>query len=142
MKKLVLLFAVMVVSIAVAMQAGISGQITCKSANATDYEYTTDWGAECQVDGDEISIKGIGFCSNQLGQHYETQDSISTSYDPNEHNYCWCRVIIPEVSPWVFLFDYSSEGAGDCAHFCASECANHVWNNPDFLTALFSEFNW
>ena len=112
----------------------LSSSTTC--SNHSSESGQSNWSATCGG----ISIQGIGFCGSQYGGSVgATTDAVTTSSSNDANKYCWCRMISPAVSQWVFLIEYSS--AGNCANRCASVCAPDVLSFVAFKSALFSNLS-
>jgi len=109
---------------------------TCTSTPANG---NADWSATCTTNGTSVPIKGIAMCSNQAADaQYGTSDAIKTvsgTTDTTNVN-CWCKMVEPAVSSWVFIGAYSS--AGSCASGCSYFCAGSARSVSAFRSALFS----
>ena len=93
----------------------------------------SDWTATCGG----VLISGIGFCSSQDGGTTGAASNVlTTSLDEADNRYCWCRMLSPAVSRWVFYLDF--EFPGRCAYYCARNCAGNAAGTAVFRTALFS----
>ena len=104
------------------------------------YEYHTDWAATCTTNGVSTPISGIGICSStEGGYEYARATELDTSSTSDYNKYCWCRMISPAVSRWVFTL--SKPTAGSCARDCASSCVYHLMYTAAFQSALFSSFS-
>ncbi len=103
---------------------------TCKSSyGATDQ---SNWSANCGG----IEIQGVAFCGSQDGGSMGTKsENVTSSRDNNK--YCWCKMVSPAVSSWVF-YKVSGMYADECPYLCPLYCANVVKANPPFRSALFS----
>ena len=92
---------------------------------------------EWSVTFTEGTIKGRALCSS-------TNGIWPTTGTPNETGggqYCWCAGIdfgnschVASLS-WVFYYDDGS--SGNCASYCAFDCAQNVSGDPDFWRAVF-----
>ncbi len=109
---------------------------TCTSTAASG---NADWSATCTTNGTSVPIKGIAMCSNQAADAtYGTSDAITTvsSTSDTTNVNCWCKMVEPAVSSWVFIYAYTS--AGHCAANCSGNCAHSARYNSAFRSALFS----
>ena len=127
---------------AVTKCVALNSSTTCTSDD-TQYRGHTDWAATCTTNGVSTPIRGIGICSSTRGgSTVATATELDTSYGPDENHNCWCRMISPAVSRWVF--NRSDLTAGDCAYECAYSCAFGV-RDPDhfadFRAALFGSLS-
>ena len=94
----------------------------------------SNWSATCGG----IKIQGVAFCGSQKGGSAgATTESVTTSSNPDNNKYCWCKMVSPAVSSWVF-YNYSSTSAGYCAYNCAYDCATGARNYSALRSALFS----
>lgn len=99
---------------------------------------TLDWSVTCTRDSVTTPIVGIAGCSSQDGG---TQGmgavSITTESDGDANSFCWCKMVSPAVSSWIFYKDAMT--TGDCAYNCATDCANAITSNMRFKTALLND---
>ncbi len=81
------------------------------------------------------NIKGRALCSSTgqgfFGYHGRTGNPDENSVGPN----CWCKMMEPAVSRWVFLF--TTERADDCIVNCARECSEDAKDGALFRSRLF-----
>ena len=92
----------------------------------------SNWSATCGG----IEIQGDAFCGSQRGGSTGTRlKKVTTSLTSDDNVHCWCKMVSPAVSSWVFVV--SSTTAGGCAYNCASLCAARAQYNPDFRSGLF-----
>lgn len=107
----------------------------CRQADLSTLSYSTDWSTSCSNsnnNNEEIDIYGIAACSSSSGTFGSTSSRISTGRtasdtDPtstNDNKYCWCRIIRPGVSDWMFLANYST--ASSCHYQCAIACGESI----------------
>ena len=124
---------------AVTKCVALNSSTTCTSSYS-QYQGHTDWAATCTTNGVKTPISGIGICSSTQGPgyHIATATELDTSVTSDDNNYCWCRMISPAVSRWVFY--YSRPTAG-CAWHCASECASYVQADAAFRSVLFGSLS-
>ncbi len=93
----------------------------------------SNWSATCGG----IEIQGVAFCGSQNGGSAGTKsETVTTSLTSDDNKHCWCKMVSPAVSSWVF--GYSGAAAGFCANRCASDCADRARNPSAFRSALFS----
>ena len=92
----------------------------------------SDWNATCS----NIPVKGIGVCSSTPGSTAgQTADTLETAYNADENGYCWCKMVSPAVSRWVFNY-YGTTTS--CMPYCAHSCARYTETNSAFRAGLFS----
>ena len=129
---------------AVTKCVALNSSTTCTSSYSQYLDHT-DWAATCTTNGVSTPIRGIGICSSTKGVSTvattTTATELDTSYGTEENNNCWCRMISPAVSRWVF--GRSGLSAGDCATECAYSCAFNARdsNFPAFRSALFGSLS-
>lgn len=92
----------------------------CSIENPGDYP---DFYGSCNG----ITVKGIGYCSQDKGSSKgETSPTLNKNIGVN----CWCKMISPAVSQWVYL-----EGAAanyvNCLHTCSIDCVWALNNSRD-----------
>ena len=96
-----------------------------------------DWTSTCTTNGVRTPIKGIGICSANAGSAKgatATELEMSSTADDNLN--CWCKMVSPAVSRWVFFSARAS--VGNCAYACANNCAYNARINASFRSGLFS----
>ena len=109
----------------------LTSSTTCTSVPGATGQ--SNWSATCGG----IEIQGVAFCSSQDGGSVGTKsETVTTSLTSDDNKYCWCKMVSPAVSSWVFYFSRAS--AGDCAFYCANNCARGAYGISAFRTPLFS----
>lgn len=79
-----------------------------------------DWGATGNTS--KITVEGVGVCSNNAGTS-STRDNLSFDTSSTTNNkYCWCKMISPAISKWVFS-GASQTSEANCLKYCAASCA-------------------
>ena len=140
MKKLLTLavVGVMLVMPATAVQKCVALDASTTTCTSTSTAGNADWSATCITNDTSVPFKGIAMCSNQKADAvYGTSDAITTvsgTTDTTNVN-CWCKMVEPAVSSWVFSHAYTS--AGWCAHACSGNCASSAQTYSAFRSALF-----
>ena len=105
---------------------------SCSSGSGSD----SNWSANC---GD-VSINGVAICGSETGYYVgTTSESVTASTTSNANKYCWCKMVSPAVSPWVFRFAYSSET--ECFSSCAGGCFLGLRSTADFRVGMFSNLS-
>ena len=121
-----------------AVQKCVALDASSTTCTSTPTAGNADWSATCTTNGTSVPIKGIAMCSNQKADAtYGTSDAITTisSATDTTNLYCWCKMVEPAVSSWVFISPYTS--AGDCARACSVGCAGNAGGIFAFRSALF-----
>ena len=99
--------------------------------NGTNYTYTS---GEWTTNFDYGDVSGIATCNSTSG-------SYGTAYPQYNFEqgttgvYCWCRMLRPARSAWVYSGAYGS--ASFCAANCASSCALYVRYYVAFRRGVF-----
>ena len=97
----------------------LSSSTTCSTYSGISGQ--SNWSATCGG----VSIQGVAFCGSQDGGSTgATTDAVTTS---DNNKYCWCKMVSPAVSSWVFYGD--RESASNCARLCARICASYAAGN-------------
>ncbi len=113
----------------------LSSSTTCSYVNPGTY--VVDWTSNCTSSGTSVAISGISQCSSTSGSSVgqkATALKISGGTDDKE---CWCKMVSPAVSSWVFRSPHRS--ASSCANSCADACASGAQAyDAAFRSALFS----
>ncbi len=140
MKKLLTLTALCAIlsAPAMAVQKCVALDSSTTTCTPTSAFGNANWSATCTTNGTRVPIKGIAMCSNQAaGAQYGTSDAITTvssASDTNNVN-CWCKMVEPAVSSWVFISARVS--AGFCEFYCSGNCATSAQSDSAFRSALF-----
>ena len=108
----------------------LTSSTTCTSHSGAAGQ--ANWSVTCGG----IEIQGVAFCGSQDGGASGTKsENVTSSRDNNK--YCWCKMVSPAVSSWVF-YKVSGMFAAECPYLCPIYCANAAKANPPFRSALFS----
>ena len=109
----------------------LTSSTTCTSFSGAVGQ--SNWSATCGG----IEIQGVAFCGSQDGGSAGTKsENVTTSTTSDDNYYCWCKMVSPAVSSWVFYFEEMP--AGYCAYNCANNCALHAQRSSKFRSGLFS----
>ena len=93
----------------------------------------SNWSATCGG----IEIQGVAFCGSQDGGSIgATTESVTISSTIDDNKHCWCKMVSPAVSSWVFSL--TSTSADFCATSCAGHCARYTLYSSVYRSALFS----
>lgn len=102
-----------------------------------DYYSTTE-----QVTTPSFTVRGVAGCSKSGGTVGTTTKDILPTLDDKDNannDECWCKMLIPAVSQWVYLKSYTGNGGiGSCAKSCAYRCGEAMTNNATFKATMFS----
>ncbi|MBR2393776.1 MAG: hypothetical protein IKB05_04790 [Alphaproteobacteria bacterium] len=108
---------------------------TCNSV----YSPSVYEGYDAMFETGNYTVRGVAGCSKSGGTAYTTTTDIlttlTTASDEN-NNKCWCKMVTPVVSKWVYIRSY--EHIGSCAKSCAYRCEEAMANNATFRDTLFS----
>ena len=95
--------------------------------------YRSNWSATCGG----IEIQGVVFCSSRnAGSVGTTTEEIVAASGDTENRYCWCKMVSPAVSSWVY--GGSFEKGTTCTTQCAYHCAENSKDSSAFRSGLFS----
>ena len=127
-------------AMAVVKCVALNSNSTCEWIDPEDYQ--SDWGATCNG----ISIRGIALCGHESSANGlstgATTESVWKSSEPYQNRACWCKIVQPAVSKWVYA--ETNNAAGDCAHWCQDACAGKIGGQSDtdkaFRQAILGEF--
>lgn len=144
---------------------------TGMGGDTSDYKFKYSWSATAQrkyiTTGliENISAKGVGYCSTKSGSPGGTSASLPGFSGFENAYYCWCQMTSPLDSQWVFLKDYNNEftslytessqsgnpqvwvNAGKevsdqyltsstfCQKYCAKECADDFMKGGSVIRA-------
>ena len=80
-------------------------------------------------------LRGISACTNESGQQNAADTSKNFTLNEQSGEHCWCKMIGPEESAWVYT---RGDGmAGGCARSCALECISALRTEP-MRAAMFT----
>ena len=112
----------------------LSSSTTCSYVNPG--AYVVDWTSNCTSSGTSVAISGVSQCSSTSGSSVGQKATALKISGGTDDKYCWCKMVSPAVSSWVFTT--LTDSAFPCAHNCASSCAYRAALNASFRSALFS----
>lgn len=142
MKKLLTLTAVgtLLTAPAIAVQKCVALDMDTTQCTASfTPSYSTEWSVNCTTDGVSVPITGIATCSSTAGsEEGEVVDTVEMPQSSGGNWYCWCKMISPAVSSWVF---YSSMSYSFCWQKCADYCAYRTAGTYWFREGLFSSLS-
>ena len=108
-------------------------KLTPSTLCTTSSSNGSNWYATCGG----IEIQGVAFCGSQEGaSEGVTTETVTTSSTSDDNRHCWCKMVSPAVSSWVFSFSYTD--AGSCTSNCAYSCAGRAQSQSTFRSGLFS----
>lgn len=108
---------------------------TC-TANYSAFRGKSDWTANCTTSGTSVTVQGIGICSSTNGgSKGATADTLDISADAGKNEYCWCKIISPANSKWVYQW------FGVCPERCSLTCAGQLQSHATFRSALLGSFS-
>ena len=100
---------------------------------------------------DAWTLYGISACLNS-GKGLGQEEAFVHLYDINDEgkdkfvvgsekygSYCWCRLIHPLSSNWVFHYNYGRQSM--CAQHCAGSCAERSRDTLKLREALFNSIS-
>ncbi len=98
----------------------------------------SDWGSVCS----NINISGVSMCGYMANNWNASvgwaTESVQLSSDLYKNDKCFCKMMSPAVSRWVYAKDFSGDGgAGNCATWCQSACAGILAENSALRSGMF-----
>lgn len=118
MKKILILTAVGAILTVPAM-AVVQCVALDASVVATDTSYgSSDWTAVFP----NMTIKGVATC----GGTSQTSNQLSDDVLVGDGSNCWCRVISPFITSWVWANEGGLNDPNDCYESCAYLCVNDM----------------
>lgn len=100
---------------------------TICSGSYSDAENKFNWSVNCNG----TNITGVGVCAQGDVSSIVKRDIIYHSQYIDTNKYCWCKMVSPGVSAWVYAGgicnDYNcfNVSAENCSQYCAFACAKH-----------------
>ena len=119
------------------------GYNTTCSISSTDDDNVADWTTTCTTNGISTTIKGIGVCSATKGSmtNSTSASNLQISSTPANNRYCWCRMINPAVSRWIYDSTPNNEQGFECARDCAYRCGSSLYSDSIFRNYMFSNLS-
>ncbi len=123
---------------AVVVSGAVHADNTCYSAIANGVSVDTTGNSWISSSYNEVDftwvqhysfgdVSGIAQCSTTAGTYGGTASSISTT--PGDS--CWCKMLSPTESSWVFVGEYAPEDDVVCSEDCM------IWCGVDFSLLEF-----
>lgn len=118
-------------TIAVVLDPMINGSTTAYNADLFEWSTTFSYG----------TVFGIATCvdtagsSNQVVAELKSSDGTVATGGERSGRYCWCQMIHPARSRWVFRNAYGSVDL--CGSYCADHCGGYVRGYSGFRSAVF-----
>ena len=139
MKKTLLIAGLVCVTI-IPPAAAVTKCVALNSNTTCDTNSTPTGQSNWSISCGDIPIQGVAFCGSQNGGTIgKKSTTVTTSSTSDENKYCWCKMISPAVSSWVFYNNHASTDG--CANACARGCGNAAQVYASFRSALFSDFS-
>lgn len=104
----------------------------------------SDWSSNCTLDGKTINVRGVATCGHNghngdAGQQVGMRlDSIGYATNMSYNLACYCKIVQPVTSHWVYAQQYNNtlECTKDCAKACSGWLSDK--NNSTFRTSILS----
>ena len=140
----VILAVVSVPAAAVQKCVALGRGTTCEAPRGLSQSPTgkADWELTCRTNSTSVAVHGVGVCAATSGTTSSPVSSLTTSKCSSAGScpaavYCWCRMLSPALSQWVYSgLHYRSEA--QCMYNCAADCYQYIINEQILRTALFS----
>ena len=111
-----------------------SSSTTCTHLTTSADDNQSNGTANC----DGVNFEFVGFCSSQGGSTGTTAAFLPTSSTNISNNiYCWCKMVSPAVSSWVFASDLPGSS---CYNGCPYHCAYAI-NDASFRSGMFGSLS-
>lgn len=113
--------------VAVVLDSLINGSSSSYVADTKSWSVSFSYGA----------ISGIGGCYSNV---CSTQGCIATNQNISPYStgyYCYCKMLLPVPSKWVYSGRFNGGNADNCAAQCASYCSNNSKNNSELRKGMF-----
>ncbi len=119
---------------AYAIQKCIALNTSTACQNITPEQYHTDWGSNCNG----IAIRGVSVCGHKDGGNADNRavDSVWISSNPYENTDCFCKIVQPVVSRWVFA-EPNDNNASNCLQYCPLACAGKLADQSNSENVAF-----
>ena len=120
-----------------------SSTTTC-TTTPSNYNTMAEWAATCTTGGTSVPVSGVWACSSEgdgslvAGDIYSGTLLKSIAAEVSQA-YCYCRLISPAVSSWVYVTRYTSRMS--CQQGCPTACAGNIISSSAFRTSVFSNLS-
>lgn len=115
-----------------------SGTCSEVAVNAKNIDATVN------CSGTQIVLTSL--CGSSTGTADVTTNADVTidSSTPANNKHCWCKMISPATTKWVYRYAYPSNTS--CAYYCSRGCANaflySMDNDVQFRTAMYNNLTY
>ena len=110
-------------------------------------EWQSDWSSRCNG----IDVSGVSVCANldnnEITGNGAVINTVWKNSDPGSNRACFCRIISPVVSRWVYAETYEDadgqSGFFRCAQWCQHSCAGKIADtvyNANFHNNILGQF--
>ncbi|MBQ8255805.1 MAG: hypothetical protein IJY99_02460 [Alphaproteobacteria bacterium] len=117
----VFLFVIACTTNAMSLEQCVKLSPTSGTCTSVSSEYR-DVDAIVNCSGTQVTI--VSTCAMTTGTADVTalDDIVISSAAPANNKYCWCKIVSPVTSKWVYRYMYSTNI--NCAYSCVRGCAN------------------
>ena len=119
----------------------LGSSATCEYLAPTEWQ--SDWTSRCNG----IDVSGVSVCANyendQITGNGAVIDTVWKNSDVSKNRACFCRIIGPVISRWVYAETYNDAGSNGCAQWCQHSCAGKIAdtvNNAEFHNNILGQF--
>ena len=110
----------------------LSSSTTCSNYSGATGQ--SNWSVTCGG----VSVQGVAFCGSQSGgSQGATSTTVTISSTVDNNKYCWCKMVSPAVSSWVFASDLPGSS---CYNVCPYQCAYAI-NDASFRSGMFGSLS-
>ena len=110
----------------------LSSSTTCSNYSGATGQ--SNWSVTCGG----VSVQGVAFCGSQSGgSQGATSTTVTISSTVDNNKYCWCKMVSPAVSSWVFASDLPGSS---CYNGCPYHCAYAI-NDASFRSGMFGSLS-
>lgn len=134
-----------VLSIAGVKCIAITTSSTCEYIEPTQWQ--TDWSSMCNG----IEVSGVSVCANYENDGITGNgvviNTVWKNSDPGKNRACFCKIVSPVVSRWVYAETFEDadgqNGFYRCAQWCQHSCAGKIADSAyseTFRTNILGQF--
>lgn len=91
---------------------------------------SSNWSVKCRNSGSNyITIDGVAVCSSTAGATEFSSTATSLSATKGDRLYCWCKMVSPAVSKWIYIFTWANGSTPyepNCTTNCSRFCAYYI----------------
>ena len=101
----------------------------------------SDWSSNCSLDGNSIKVRGVATCGHNGHPDLvagKIMDSVEFANNASWNVACFCKIVQPVTSHWVYAQQYGDANTLGCTTDCAKACSGMMSGDSTFRTSILS----